>query len=444
MGTEACFRGRICWLFVFEFLGCLEFKVNDQKSVCRIFVCLLAWMWIANTASHSNSAEPTFNRGPIVVGPAALAIHASAPVVDGHNDLPWALRKAEGGFENFDLRKRQPELHTDIGRLRSGGVGAQFWSVYVPVSTSQQGNALTTTLEQIAMVRQMTERYSDVFELALSTADIKRIREEGKIASMIGVEGGHSIENSINVLRQLYREGARYMTLTHSMSLMWADSCSDDEVCGGLSSFGREVVEEMNRLGMMVDISHVSPECMRQTLQVSRAPIIFSHSSAFGIANHPRNVPDDVLRLTRDNGGVVMINFFPDFIHPDDAARSIRRSKRKADLNAKYPEDEDTATAELRKWEAANPRGNACTVHDVLDHIDHVVSVAGIEHVGLGSDFDGVPALPDQLEDVSQFPVITQGMLDRGYDESDIRKVLGGNVLRVFDQVERVAGKSRN
>ena len=385
--------------------------------------------------------EPARDRGTIKVSPQAIKIHASAPVVDGHNDLPWAVRKLDGGLESLDLRQPQPNLHTDIERLRRGGVGAQFWSVYVPASTTIQGNALTTTLEQIEVVRELTQQYDDVFELALTVADVNRIREEGKIASLIGVEGGHSIENSINVLRQLYREGARYMTLTHSMSLPWADSCSDDGLCGGLSPFGEEVVQEMNRLGMMVDISHVSPDCMKKTLQVSQAPVIFSHSSARGIADHPRNVPDDVLRLTRENGGVVMINFFPDFVHPEDAARSRRRSEIKDSLQKKFPEDEERADGELRQWELKNPRGKACTVHDVLDHIDHVVSLAGIDHVGLGSDYDGVPALPAQLEDVSRYPVITQGLLDRGYSEKDIEKILGGNVMRVFAEVERVSDR---
>ena len=416
-------------------------QVKERVGVGRA-TRVAAECFLVTLCSLSIANEPALERKPIVVSPEAVEIHASSPVVDGHNDLPWAIRQAGTGLKSMDLRKRQSELHTDIERLRAGGVGAQFWSVYVPVSTSVQGNALTTTLEQIELVRELTQQYDDVFELALSTSDVKRIREEGKIASLIGVEGGHSIENSINVLRQLYREGARYMTLTHSMSLPWADSCSDDEVCGGLSAFGKEVVQEMNRLGMIVDISHVSPQCMRKTLQVSKAPVIFSHSSARGIADQPRNVPDDVLRLTRDNGGVVMINFFPDFVHPVDAARSLRRSEMKANLKFKYTEDEEQADSELRQWEVRNPRGSACTVHDVLDHIDHVVSVAGIDHVGLGSDYDGVPALPAQLEDVSRYPVITQGLLDRGYRKEDIRKVLGENVIRVFEEVEGVAEHS--
>jgi len=273
---------------------------------------------------------------------------------------------------------------------------------------------------------------------------VERIRQQGKIASMVGVEGGHSIENSINVLRQLYKAGARYMTLTHSMSLDWADSCSDDPISGGLSPFGEEIVREMNRLGMMVDISHVSADCMRHTLRVTDAPVIFSHSSARSIADHPRNVPDDVLQMLHGNGGVVMINFFNDFINPTDAARSSKRSELRDRLEKQFGAESTRAESELRKWELANPRSKLCTVHDVLDHIQHVIEVAGVEHVGLGSDFDGVPALPNQLEDVSTYPVITQGLLDRGYTESQVRQVLGGNVMRVFREVEETAAKLKN
>lgn len=417
-----------------------------RNVLCVAGSCFVFPLLAADGDGGSESAHGSIaaNRGAIVVTDEAVRIHRLAPVFDGHNDLPWALRKSGDSVSQVDLRKSQPDLHTDIPRLRAGGVGAQFWSVYVPVSTAMQDNALTSTLEQISIVRQMTEQYSDVFELALTVEDVKRITGEGKIASLIGVEGGHCIENSINVLRQLFREGARYMTLTHSMSLDWADSCSDDPISGGLSAFGEEVVREMNRLGMIVDLSHVSPNCMKQALRITNAPVIFSHSSARSIADHPRNVPDDVLIETKKNGGVVMINFFSDYLNPIDAARSLRRSARKSELNALYPDNEEKATAALRQWEAKHPRSAVCTVHDVLDHIDHVVNVAGIDHVGLGSDFDGVPALPAQLGDVSRYPVITQGLLDRGYTESEILKVLGGNVMRVFERVEAVSRKLSN
>ncbi|MDA7893470.1 dipeptidase [bacterium] len=394
-----------------------------------------------DAAGQAQQEASARKRAPIVVTGDAIRIHQSAPVFDGHNDLPWALRKSGGVVGKIDLRKNQPELHTDIPRLRAGGVGAQFWSVYVPVSTTSQNNALTATLEQIAVVRELTKQYSDVFELALTTKDVKRISGEGKIASLIGVEGGHSIENSINVLRQLFREGARYMTLTHSMSLDWADSCSDDSISGGLSAFGEEIIHEMNRLGMIVDLSHVSPACMKKALEITEAPVIFSHSSARAVADHHRNVPDNVLLLTKKNGGVVMVNFFSDYVYPVDATRSLNRAARREKFGELYPEDEEKAKSALRQWELKNPRSGQCTVHDLLDHIDHIVRVAGIDHVGLGSDYDGVPALPAQLEDVSTYPVITQGLLDRGYAESSIRKILGGNVMRVFEQVEQVSSK---
>ena len=375
----------------------------------------------------------------IVVSERALAIHRSAPVIDGHNDLPWAMRQIKGRFDSADIDKQQLGLHTDIPRLRAGGVGAQFWSVYVPVSTRRDGKALATTLEQIDLVHEMVRRYPETFQLARSTDDIQRIRAEGKIASLIGVEGGHSIENSLNVLRQLYDRGARYMTLTHSQTLDWADSCTDQAKHGGLSKFGEQVVREMNRLGMLVDISHVSPDCMRDTIRVTRAPVIFSHSSARAVANHPRNVPDDVLKLTSKNGGVVMINFFNTFVHPGDAERGVRRMQLQAKLKQEFATEPNRIASALNQWDAQHPRARDCSVHHVLEHIDHVARVAGIDHVGLGSNFDGIPLTPLQLRDVSSYPVITQGLLDRGYSETDVRKILGENIMRVFQTVEQVS-----
>ena len=410
-----------------------------ERFTCISIVVLASQLFGQETIAQVRIKPES--REPIVVTEKALAIHRSAPVIDGHNDLPWAIRKSDGSIRSIDLQKEQENFDTDIPRLRRGGVGAQFWSVYVPVSTATQNLSLATTLEQIAIVRELTEKYPNTFQLALTSKDVTRIRAEGKIASLIGVEGGHSIENSINVLRQLYREGARYMTLTHSMSLDWADSCTDKPISGGLSEFGAEVVREMNKLGMIVDLSHVSPDCMRAALAITEAPVMFSHSSALAIADHPRNVPDDVLRLTKKNDGVVMVNFFPDFVHPVDADRSMRRSRKKEELNAQYPNDSEQVDSALSQWERLNPRSNRCTVHHLLDHIDHIVETAGIDHVGLGSDYDGVPALPAQLDDVATYPVITQGLIDRGYSEEGIRKILGGNILRVLRRVELVARK---
>ncbi len=339
----------------------------------------------------------------------AMEIHMSGMLFDGHNDLPWAMReKANSSFDKIDIA--QPtEFHTDIPRLRAGGLKAQFWSVFVPASTDLTGNALITTLEQIDLVHRMCERYPDVFEMADKAADIERIVKEGKIASMIGVEGGHSIQNSLQALRELYDRGARYMTLTHSKTLAWADSATDEPKNNGLSPFGKEVVREMNKLGMLVDLSHVSPKCMLDALEVTQAPVIFSHSSTRSITDHPRNVPDDILKLTAENGGVVMVTFVSGYTVP---------------------------TEKLEKNKDA--RGNYKTI---CDHIEHVIKVAGIDHVGIGSDYDGVSRLPIGLDDVSYYPNITQEMMNRGYNKEQIHKLLGGNVIRVLKEAEKVAAR---
>ncbi len=375
-------------------------------------------------------------RPPVEVTNEARRVHAAGFVFDGHNDLPWALRtKASSSFEKFDLAQRHTgALHTDIPRLREGNVGAQFWSVYVPAETRKTGQALLQTLEQIDLVKAMTQRYPETFELALTADDVERIRAQGRIASLIGVEGGHAIEDSLAVLRQLYDRGARYMTLTHSDTLGWADSATDAPQHGGLSPFGEDVVREMNRLGMLVDLSHVSVETMRDALRISKAPVIFSHSSAWALAEHPRNVPDDILRLVTQNGGVVMVNFFSGFVHPESARRMARMFDVSRKLREQYPQPEEYEKA-MARWRAENPIEPG-DIHDVVDHIDHIVRVAGIDHVGLGSDFDGVPMLPRQLEDVSTYPRITQELLNRGYTAEEIHKIMSGNILRVLREVE--------
>jgi membrane dipeptidase len=380
-------------------------------------------------------------RPPVVLTEQALAIHRQALLIDGHNDLPWELRtRADSGFTRLDVARPQPKLHTDIPRLRQGGVGGQFWSAYVPAETARTGDSLRQTLEQIDLIHRMVRRYPDDFELALTADDLERIHRAGKVASLIGVEGGHSIQNSLGVLRQLYSMGVRYMTLTHSDTLDWADSATDDPRHGGLSPFGEEVVREMNRLGMLVDISHVSPETMHDALRVTRAPVIASHSSAYTIAPHPRNVPDDVLKLVAKNGGVVMVNFYSGFVVPESARRMARMFEVRRELRAKYPDDEEFRKAQA-EWRRANPVEQG-TIHLVVDHIDHIVKVAGIDHVGLGSDFDGIPLAPKQLEDVSCYPYITQELLNRGYTAEQIHKVLGRNVLRALRQSEETAKES--
>lgn len=405
----------------------------------RSFFATAALALTAVASATVAFAEEPAAKPPIVLTDEARKLHAETLLIDGHNDLPWELRQqARGQFDKLDISKEQKSLQTDIPKLRKGGVRAQFWSVWVPGETSKRGAALSTTIEQIELVKAMIAQYPDTFELALTADDIERIAKTGKIASLIGMEGGYSIEESIPVLRQLYAMGARYMTLTHSDSLAWADSGTDKPRSGGLSPFGEEVVREMNRLGMMVDISHVSPDAMKAALRITKAPVIFSHSSARGVADHPRNVPDDVLKLTAENDGVVMVNFFSAFIVPESAERDVRRMAYRREIDATI-KDEGEIEQAMKRWDAENGRGGRGTVHTLLDHIDHIVKIAGVDHVGIGSDYDGVTMLPEQLDDASTYPYITQGLLDRGYSHEDIKKIYGGNILRVMRATEQVA-----
>jgi membrane dipeptidase len=386
----------------------------------------------------AKSSEKAKKRRPVKLTEEALKIHHEAILIDGHNDLPYQLREQKDLLlRKIDIGKLQKNLNTDIPRLRKGGVGAQFWSAYVSAGTMKDGSAVRRTLEQIDVIHRMVKKYSDTFEMAYTADDIVRIHKKGKIASLIGVEGGHSIDNSLGVLRMYHRLGIRYMTLTHSKNLDWADSATDKPEHKGLTPLGEQVVLEMNRLGMLVDISHISADTMRHALRVSRAPVIASHSSAFAIAPHPRNVPDDVLRLVAKNGGVVMVNFYSGFVVPEGARAMKRLFEVEKELRAKYPREEEFRVA-LTQWQRENRFPNG-TIHDVVDHIDHIVKVAGVDHVGLGSDFDGVNALPTQLEDVSCFPYITQELLNRGYSKKNILKILGGNLLRAFRRAEQVA-----
>jgi len=379
-------------------------------------------------------------RPKVVVTAAAEKIHAAGFVFDGHNDLPWALRTDfASSFDQANISGHVPKLHTDIPRLRQGNVGAQFWSVYVPASTINDGKALATTIEQIELVKGMVKRYPETFELARTVSDIERIQKQGKIASLMGVEGGHSIEDSIENLRRLHRLGAGYMTLTHSDTLAWADSATDEARHHGLTEFGAEIVQEMNRLGMLVDLSHVSDETMRDTLNVTTAPVIFSHSSARQIADHPRNVPDDILKQVKQNGGVVMVNFYSGFVHPESARKRANMFQVNRELRAKFPLEADYKAARKR-WDTEHPIEPG-SVHDVVDHIDHIAKIAGIDHVGIGSDYDGITLVPTQLDDVSTYPVITQELLNRGYTAEQIHRFMSGNILRVMREAEAVASK---
>jgi membrane dipeptidase len=368
----------------------------------------------------------------------ARALLKQTPLIDGHNDYPWALReKAQRDFARLDIAKPQPSIMTDIPRLRAGGVGGQFWSVYVPVELTGQ-TAVTATLEEIDTVHQMVRRYPDTFELALTADDVERIFKEGRIASLIGMEGGHSIDNSLAALRMFYRLGARYMTLTHAKNTGWADSATDDPKFGGLAPFGEEVVREMNWLGMLVDLSHVSPETMEDAIRVSQAPVIFSHSSARALNDVPRNVPDAVLRLLPKNDGVVMVTFVPGFLSPAVAGWNKLQDAERERLTKQFPSDAAAVTRGVDEWTRSHPAPRA-TLTDAADHIDHIRQIAGIDHIGLGSDFDGITAVPVGLEDVSTYPSLVAELLRRGYKDEEVGKILGGNILRVMRQVEKVS-----
>ncbi|MFQ5807230.1 MAG: dipeptidase [Phycisphaerae bacterium] len=377
-------------------------------------------------------------RGPVVLTEEGLRIHRAGLLIDGHNDLPWRIRELAGSsFDKVDIALPQSKLQTDIPRLRKGGVGAQFWVVFVPTETARTKTATRMALEQLDLIHRMVKRYPDVFEMAYTADDIVRIHKKGKIAALIGVEGGHMIENSLETLARFYQLGARYLGLTHSESIDWADSATDEPRSGGLSAFGERVVLEMNRLGMLVDIAHVSFDTMRDVLRVSKAPVIASHSSAYAVAAHVRNVPDDVLRMIARNGGVVMINFYSGYSHPEGARVMVNLFQVERELKAAHPDRKEFQKA-WQRWKDAHPipAGSAYTL---VDHIDHIVRVAGIDHVGLGADYEGASQMPEQLEDVSGYPYLTQALLERGYSGPDIHKIMGRNLLRALRQAEQVA-----
>jgi len=378
----------------------------SKVLLALLAVACMAPLLMMTMAVEAQAADPLMAR--------AMRLLKDAPIIDGHNDYPWAVReKGKMDLDLFDMRKPQPLLMTDFARLRAGGVGAQFWSVYVP---GDDKKAVTTTLEQIDIVHRMMAKYPDQLELALTADDIVRIQKTGKIASLIGMEGGHSIDSSVGVLRDMYRLGARYMTLTHNVNLPWVDAAAEAPVVHGLTPLGEDILREMNRLGMLIDLSHVSPEVMQAALKVSKAPVMFSHSNARAVSDVGRNVPDAILQQLPKNGGLVMVTFVPSF-----------SSQTVADYNKK-----DDA------FKKANPAPRA-TIADVANHIDHIKKIAGIDHIGLGGDFDGIEDVVLGLEDTSKYPGLIVELLKRGYSDSDIKKITRENILRVLRGAEAVA-----
>jgi membrane dipeptidase len=418
-------------------------------------------------AAASSSAGESWPEPDPALLARARSLLKEVPLIDGHNDLPSSLLDfAQGDVDRTDLTKRQLELPADLPRLREGMVGGQFWSAYVSVSFMPRGDSLRQALREIDVIHRLVSRYPEL-ALARTAEEIERAHRQGKIASLIGLEGGHAIEGALSALRMLHQLGVRYMTLTHFRTHEWADAATDFPRHGGLSEFGEEVVREMNRLGMFVDLSHVSAEAMKDALRVSRAPVLFSHSNARALNAHPRNVPDEVLQLVAKNGGVVMVNFIPGYIVPTDPAWreragleaeemrlsawgvsdepvwSSRRRELAERLRAEL-DDEQEIDRRLKEWTLANPPPRG-TLGDVADHIDHVRKVAGIDHVGIGSDYydAGGASMPVGLEDVTRFPSLIAELLRRGYTDEEAKKVAGLNLLRAMKTMEEVSEKLR-
>jgi membrane dipeptidase len=385
---------------------------------------------------------------PLVAQPAgdpnlarAKRILATTPLVDSHNDLPWRIREDSVNprdVEAYDLRKQTPG-HTDFARLKRGMVGAQFWSIYIPGEIKDSGFA-RVQLEQFDIARRVIAKYPDRLAAASTEADVRRIFRTGKIASMLGLEGGHAIENSLGALRVYYDLGARYMTLTHNVTLDWADAALDEPKHGGLTAFGKEVVHEMNRLGMLVDLSHVSPGTMSDALDATEAPVIFSHSASRELVDHKRNVPDSILRRLPQNGGVVMVPFVTSFVSKEVKAWDDEDGRVQQELRTRFPNDAAAVRREHDAWAAAHPKPKAALAQ-VADHIEHVRQVAGVDHVGIGSDFDGITDVVVGLEDVSTYPSLFAELARRGWSDADLRKLAGENVLRVLKRAEVVAAR---
>jgi membrane dipeptidase len=394
------------------------------------FVLWLAAMGFAHVSAQAGTSAP----GPDYQAQ-ALRILKATPLIDGHNDIPDAIRD-RGGIGSVVFSETQLGLMTDIPKLRQGRVGAQFWAAYVPVSTIHGGtHPAVYALEQIDLTRRLCANYPQDLAMAYTADDIERNFRAGKISCLIGIEGGHAIESSLGALRAFYALGVRYMTLTHWETIDWADAATDSAKHDGLTRFGENVVREMNRLGMLVDLSHVSDATMLDALNVTEAPVFYSHSSARAISGHVRNVPDSILKLVGTNGGVVMVNFNPGFVSEvvrlyEDSMRAQGRTLQAAGIDSAALADSAKA------WAKRAPRA---TLQQVADHIEHIRDVAGVDHVGLGSDFDGISSVPQGLENVSKFPDLIAELLRRGWPEAAVKKVVGQNALRVLREAERVA-----
>jgi membrane dipeptidase len=397
-------------------------------------------------------AAPAVAAAPDPYAARVARILKETPLIDGHNDWPESLRDREGeGRWTIDLTggldQKPVPYNTDIARLRQGMVGGQFWSAWVSASLPPL-EQVKQTLEEIDLIHDIVARYRQTFELAATAADVRRIHKAGRIASLIGVEGGNQIDNSFSVLRAYKAFGANYLTLTHSKTIEWADSATDNPKHGGLTPFGKAVVHEMNRLGMLVDLAHVNEDVMRDALRVSKAPVIFSHSGARGVDDHPRNVSDEVLRLVAANGGVVMVNFSRSYVSNAYRLWSADEAAERTRLNAPpfgglFIGQPEKAAAALADWRKAHPAPKV-TLSDVADHIDHIAKVAGVDHVGLGSDYDGVDnSLPEGLDSVATYPALLAEMLRRGWKDADVAKLAGGNVLRVMEGAEKIAASMK-
>lgn len=371
----------------------------------------------------------------------AIEILEGVPLIDGHNDAPWQYRNRVGykfsELDFYDTTHLENPMHTDIQRLNKGRVGAQWWSVYVSANIPES-EAVTRTMEQIDFVKRMARKYPDLFELAYTADDVERIFKQGKIASLIGMEGGHSIANSLAVLRQFYDLGARYMTITHSRTLDWADAAGDTPKHGGLSEFGKEVIREMNRLGMLVDLSHVTPETMRDAIKLSEAPVMFSHSSARAVSGHVRNVPDEILPLVKENGGIIMVTFVGTFVSEELRQYYAERAAYQRKMEYLHRGELDLIAQKMEQWDDEHDAPEV-TLSDLADHIDHIRDQIGVNHIGIGGDYDGTSSLPAGLEDVSTYPDLFAELLRRGYSEEDLKKIAGLNMLRVMRGAEETA-----